>query len=48
MYMFKSNEPMMNIPVKLMMSPLHAFADPVIGTALRDSQHLLRGYCQLA
>eukprot|EP00605_Chrysophyceae_sp_TOSAG23-4_P002752 GSChrysophyteH1.ASY1.ANO1.3035.1 assembled CDS len=39
----ESNEVMMEIPVKLMMSPLHAFADPVVGQKLEASQDLLRG-----
>eukprot|EP00606_Chrysophyceae_sp_TOSAG23-5_P001479 GSChrysophyteH2.ASY1.ANO1.100.1 assembled CDS len=38
-----SNEVMMEIPIKLMMSPMHAFQDPVVGSILHASQDLLRG-----
>ncbi len=38
-----TGEVMMEIPIKLMMSPVHAFADPVVGTCLKSSQDLLRG-----
>ena len=38
-----TNEVMMEIPVRLMMSPEHAFADPVLGKMFSGAQDLLRG-----
>ena len=38
-----TNEVMMEIPIKLMMSPLHAFKDPVVGALLHASKDILRG-----
>lgn len=39
----EANEPMLEIPIKLMMSPLHAFNDPIIGECLKKNQDLLKG-----
>ena len=38
-----TNEVMMEIPAALMMSPMHAFADPVLGPVFSGAQDLLRG-----
>eukprot|EP01031_Cornospumella_fuschlensis_P039734 gene39734-48377_t len=34
-------EPMLTLPTSLMMDPPHAFADPVVGAALRRCQDIL-------
>lgn len=38
-----ANEVMLEIPIALMMSPVHAFADPILGKMFQSSQDILRG-----
>jgi hypothetical protein len=35
---------MLEIPIKLMMSPVHAFNDPIIGECLKKNQDILKGF----